>query len=277
MRRDGKRVKDANPMYQVACHVMSERSDAQNMINLHIPVAPMSRYIREKHKEGIEISHLAMVITSYLRISAEFAQLNNFVVNKKIYRRNEFACGMVVLKPGETDGTMNKMHLEFTDGLIEVQKKMDEYIRQNRLQGDTNSTDTLVRRLLKIPGLLRFGVCLLKWLDKHGLLPRKIIDASPFHCTLSVSNLGSIRTNHIFHHCYNFGTTSMFITLGNMVEVPKRTFDGVEMERCLPLGVVMDERICSGSYFAAAFQRMKAYLANPRLMEGPPDFELFSR
>ena len=33
------------------------------------------------------------------------------------------------------------------------------------------------------------------------------------------------------------------------------------------LGVVMDERICSGTYFANAFSRIKRYLNNPALLE----------
>ena len=32
----------------------------------------------------------------------------------------------------------------------------------------------------------------------------------------------------------------------------------------------MDERICSGSYFAKAFRVFKNYLANPELLETPP-------
>ena len=276
-RPDGKRVKDANPMYQVACYVMKERNDAQNMVTLHIPIEPMNRYIREKQREGVTISHLALIIGGYLRLCAEFKRLNDFVVNSRIYRRQDFTCGMVVLKPGETDGTMNKMHMNFTDDIFEVQKKLDAYISQNRASGDTNATDKLVRKLLSVPGLVRVGVGLIRWLDRHNLLPKAVIEASPFHVSMCISNLASIRTNHIYHHCYNFGTTSMFITMGNLVDVPRRgLMRTVTTERCLPLGVVMDERIASGSYFALAFQRMRAYLMNPKLLEGAPTFELFS-
>ena len=39
----------------------------------------------------------------------------------------------------------------------------------------------------------------------------------------------------------------------------------------MPIGVVMDERIATGSYFALAFRRMKEYLHNPALLEEPPE------
>ena len=115
------------------------------------------------------------------------------------------------------------------------------------------------------------GVGIFKWLDKHGLLPKSIIKASPFHTSLVISNLASIRTNHIYHHCYEFGTTSIIITMGNTREVAKRRGGEIYFEKCMPLGVVMDERICSGSYFAIAFRRFKGYLADPSLLEGPPE------
>lgn len=103
-------------------------------------------------------------------------------------------------------------------------------------------------------GVLRVGVGLFKFMDKHGLLPKKVIDMSPFHNSLCISNLASIRTNHIYHHCYEFGTTSVFITLGNLREVAKRKGGEVVFERCIPLGVVMDERICS-QLFCPCFQK----------------------
>ena len=58
------------------------------------------------------------------------------------------------------------------------------YIEENRAKGDTNSTDDLIRKLLAVPGLCRLGVNLFKWMDKHGLLPKGVIDASPFHCRM---------------------------------------------------------------------------------------------
>ena len=56
----------------------------------------------------------------------------------------------------------------------------------------------------------------LRWADRHNLLPKALIKASPFHASLLISNLASIRTNHIYHHIYEFGTTSIAITMGNM-------------------------------------------------------------
>lgn len=270
MRADGKKVKSIPPMYAVAAHIMAKRSDACNSIELNIPLEPIQNYLRDVRSRGHNVSHLSLIISAFLRTTAEYPFLNRFVVNKTIYARNEYAVGMVVLKPGQLDGTMNKMYFDLDNTIFDVQRIVDEYVDENRAEGDTNSTDKLISILLKIPGLCRFGVCVFKLLDKWGLLPRSIIKASPFHTSFVISNLASIRTNHIFHHVYDFGTTSMIVTMGNSREVPKRVKGEIEFEKCMPFGVVMDERICSGSYYALAFRRLSEYLRDPRLLEEPP-------
>jgi hypothetical protein len=259
-------------MYTVASYFMKHRYDAQNMIEVDVPLEPMSEYIRAKRGEGKHVTHLAVILAAYLRVAAEFPLLNRFIVNKRAYARNEFAVGMVVLKPGEHDGTMNKMYFELEDDIFEVQSTLSKYVDKNRETGDTNSTDRVISKLLAIPGILTVGVGLFKLLDLLGILPRAIINASPFHASLCISNLGSLGTKHIFHHCYEFGTTSVFITVGMPKDVPQRHGQNVRFERVLPFGVVMDERICSGSYYVKAFTKLKEYLRDPWLLEGPPTF-----
>ena len=271
-RADGKRLKNTDPMYTVVPYIMDKRYDAMNMITLDIPVEPMQKYINDMRKQGKQISHMALILAAYLRTAAEYPQLNRFIANKKIYARTEFPVGMVVLKSGQADnGTMSKMYFEFEDTIFDVNDKINSYVEENRKTPEANSTEKLIKILLGIPGLLPVGVGIFKWMDKHGLLPKSIIKASPFHTSLVISNLASIRTNHIYHHCYEFGTTSIIITIGNTREVPKRRGGEIYFEKCMPLGVVMDERICSGSYFAIAFKRFKGYLADPSKLELPPE------
>lgn len=272
MRADGKRIKNADPMYTVAAYIMNKRVDAINMITIDIPVDPIKDYLAEKRKQGINISHMAVVLAAGVRTLKEFPELNRFVVNKKIYQRNEIAVGMVVLKAGQVDhGTMSKMYFDENNTIFEVNDIINKYVEENRESPENNSTEKMIKFLLSVPGILPVGIAVFKWLDKHGLLPKSIIDISPFHMSFGITNLASIRTNHIFHHCYEFGTTSLFMAMGNTREVPKRKGDEIEFEKCMPIGVVMDERIASGSYFAIAFRKMRHYLRNPELLELPPE------
>ena len=267
MRPDGKRVKGENAMYSLVPYFLTKRYDAMNMITLDIPLEPLHRYMNEKRKEGRPVSHLALIISSFIRIAAEFPALNRFVVGKKVYQRNELAVSMVVLRPGTDEDTMSKIYFEPTDNIFEINDKINTYISENRKDNNSNSLDRIMSILLKMPGLISVATGLIRFADRIGILPKSIINASPFHASLLISNRGSIRTNHIYHHLYQFGTTSLAITMGNAREAHKRVGDNVTHIKCIPLGLVMDERICSGHYFAKAFSRMKEYLTNPTLME----------
>lgn len=271
-RADGKRVRKADPMYTVVPYIMASRNDAMNMTTVDIPVEPIQNYINEKRKDGIRMSHMSVLMAAYLRTVYEFPLLNNFIVNKKIYKHKDFKVAMVVLKNLATQAsTMSKVEFDLDDTIFDVNAKMTEYIESNNKETAVNNTDKMIKFLLSIPGLLLVGVSLFKLLDRYGLLPKFIIDLSPFHSSLTLTNLASIRTNHIYHHIYNFGTTSVFIAMGKSREVAKKKNGEIVFEKCMPLGVVMDERICSGIYFAAAFRKFRQYLEDPTLLEEKPE------
>ena len=272
-RADGKRLRHTDPMYRIASHIMVKRSDAMNNITLDIPLEPIDTYIRQKKKEGVSLSHMAVILAAFNRTMCDFPALNRFVVNKRIYSRKEIAIGMVVLKAGASGAeTMNKIYLQPEDTIFDVNRRINEYVEASRDVKDKNATDKIIKVLVGLPGLLRAAVCVLKWMDKHNMLPRFIIKASPFHTTMVFTNLASIRTNYIHHHVYDFGTTSMVMAAGNTREVPRRSRDGeIEHVKCLPLGLVMDERIATGYYFSQAFRKMKEYFNDPALLEQPPE------
>ncbi|MBQ4062578.1 MAG: 2-oxo acid dehydrogenase subunit E2 [Christensenellaceae bacterium] len=268
MRKDGKRLKNTDPMYTVVPHIMTRRSDSLNAITVRVPYKPLNDYINKKRKEGVAYSYLSLITAAYVRSMSEFPFLNRFIVNKRIYARHHVDIGMVVLRDG-IDETMSKVRFELTDTANEVNTKMNEFILKNR-HVESNSTDALIRKLTSSHFILTLGVNILRFMDRHGLLPESIINASPFHASMVISNLASIRTNHIHHHIYDFGTVGVLITIGKLQDIPKNTDDGIVLERMIPLGIVMDERIGSGLQFAKAFRQMEKYLKNPELLESPP-------
>ena len=271
LRADGKRVKkNVDNMYIIAPYFMVDRSDACNAVTVRLPYQPIHEYVIEKRKEGEQLSYMAVLIAGFIRVISEHPFLNRFVVNKKIYARNEVAIGMVVLRNGEdAQASMGKMKFELTDTLSDVNRKINEYVAANR-HNDANETDKIIGALLKIPGILNFATTILRFADKHGLLPKAIVDASPFHATLVITNLASIRTNHIFHHVYNFGTVGGIYSIGNMEDIPKMKNGEIVLERQMPLGIMCDERIGDGHAYARAFASFQRYMKNPKLLETPP-------
>ena len=62
MRKDGRKIKTIDPMYKLISHIMVERSDSMNMIELTVQQDPIRKYIRKKKDEGYTFSHLATPI-----------------------------------------------------------------------------------------------------------------------------------------------------------------------------------------------------------------------
>ena len=268
MRADGIRVRDEDPMYNLIPQFLAHRYDAMNMVTVDIPLQPMKDYMNQKRKEGRPVSHLALILAAYAKITCEFPKLNRFISGtKRIYSHKDFTVSMVVLRPGGGD-TMSKITIKPQDTIFSVQDAINNYVADNRVE-NSNSLDKTMNVILNMGFLVSFIGTVLRFLDKHGWLPKVLINASPFHASLLISNLASIRTNHIYHHVYEFGTTSVGITMGNTRLVARQTKDGVVFDKCMPLGVVMDERIASGHYIAQAFTRFKSYLKNPELLEEP--------
>ena len=178
------------------------------------------------------------------------------------------ACGA---KP--SDGGKDEDKDGYTVAII---KQMDhasldeiaDAIAANSQTAQKNSTDKFAKMMFSIPGLPKFVIWLAYHLDKHGLLPRKIIDLSPFHTSLFITNLASIKTSYIHHHCYEFGTTSVFVCMGKPVP---NYMNGDLTKKMMPLGIVMDERICTGYEYAAFCHDFRRCLRDLTCLETPFD------
>lgn len=194
---------------------------------------------------------------------------NYFVMNGRIYRRNHFCVSFVILKK-QADGVVNettlKVYLDENDTVFTVNQKIKDAIDANKAEHQSNSTDKFAKFMFSVPGLPKFVVWLAYHLDKHGLLPRKIIDLSPFHTSMFITNLASIKTSYIHHHCYEFGTTSVFVCMGKPVP---NYISGDLTKKMMPIGVVMDERICTGYEYAAFCNDFRRYMRLPRMLEYP--------
>ena len=271
MRPDGKRVKGLTPIVSIIPYIMPQRYDAQNTVTEYIDEEIIKHYIREKRRAGTRLNHMAVIMSAYYKAVQKNPKLNYFIMNNKIYERNHFCVSFVMLKKradGTPDETALKIYLDPSDTIFTINQKIQTAIAKNAESTYNNNTDKFVSFLFSVPGLVRFVVWLARNLDKIGLLPRAIIDLSPFHTSLFITNLASIKTSFIHHHCYEFGTTSVFVCMGK----PVPGYAAANMDKkMMPLGVVMDERICTGYEYATFCNDFRYYLRHPEELELPFD------
>lgn len=268
VRPDGIRVKDITAIEAAIPYIMPHRYDAQNMVTKYADMDPMREYIRRKQKEGVRVSYMGLLLAAYHRSYLENPRINRFVVNKKIYQRNHFCVSFVILKAGAEgaqEETTLKVFFDPEDDVLSINGKIESAIAENEKAEFDNATDKFANAVFRVPLLPGIVVGLVRLLDRHGLLPRAIIDLSPFHTSLFITNLASINTSHIFHHTYDFGTTSMFVCMGR----PELNYiKGDYGKKVMPLTCVMDERICTGVDFAHFWASVNKYLNHPELLEG---------
>ena len=270
-RADGYRVRGNDAMYELVPYIMPYRYDASNSVTVDIDLDLMQDYIKKCRKKGINMSHMSIIIAGALRIASQNPFLNRFVMNRKIYARNHFCVSFVTLQPGKTSDTVNKLYFNLDDDIFTVNQKVQEAIERTQQPTSQNALDKLMASLLRIPFLVGAAVGVLKFIDKYFTLPFSIINASPFHTSLFVTNLASIRTNAIYHHLYEFGTTGIFISMGQPEKRIEKNGETVEEKKIMPLGIVTDERIANGHYYGRCFRELNRYYKNPELLEVPPE------
>lgn len=271
MRPDGIRVKQGlTPVMQALPHIMPKRYDAMNWANDYLDEDIIKAYIRQKRREGHTVTHMSLLIAAYYKAALENPKMNYFVMNRKIYKRNHFCVSFVILKTredGTPDETVVKLFLDPADSVFTISERIKMLVDKNLNAAHNNNMDRFVNWAFATPGLARMVFGLAYRLDQIGLLPRKIIDLSPFHTSMFITNLASINTRFIYHHTYEFGTTSVFVCMGKPVPDPMAP-EGTRKKQ-LPLGVVMDERIATGIEYSRFFAAFERYLKNPQMLEVP--------
>ena len=274
-RPDGKKVKDIDPIQRIIPHIMPTRNDAQNMTEYDCPCEPLDAFIIEQSNQGTEYNYMHLIIAAMVRVFGRFPRLNRFIMNGRIYQHNEVQVSFVVKKNLSPDAPDALVKLSFTgmETLQEVQQKIDAAIEANNNIEANNGTDKIARLLTMTPNfLIKWSVGFIKFLDKHSALPNAIIKLSPFHTSLFVTNLKSIKGPAIYHHLYNFGTTGIFMAMGKESEVPVVDDNGqIVVGKRMPVQIVTDERFCDGFYFVSAMKYWERLLKHPAQMMAPPE------
>ncbi len=270
-RPDGKKVKNIGPFFRVIPHVMKTRSDSHVYYSQDVELSALDAYMDKVEKEkGIKLSYMSIIYAALVRIIAEKPCLNRFVINGRTFARKGIYISLAIKKEmsENVEETTLKLLFDGTENIFEIKEKLDKVIAENKDLSAENSTDRLAKVLSHVPNfVMKIAVNFLMWLDKHGLLPMSIINASPFHTSAFLTNVGSLGLDAIYHHIYDFGTCGMFVAMGKK----KKSFiyddDAIKEAKSISLALVADERICDGFYYATAIKLLFKYLKKPELLE----------
>ena len=281
-RPDGRKIRTLAPMAQITAFFQVERNTCSNLFEESFEISHVERYIRQKRREGLTDFGLTHVLLAgYVRALCKYPQLNRFISGQKVYSRGEDIQYCMVVKKEmtlESPDTSIKVHLSRRDTAEDVYNKLNAAIEEvKRTQELDSGLDNLISYLNLIPSVvLKFVVWLLKLLDYFGLLPKFLLELSPFHGSLFFTSMGSLGIRPIYHHLYDFGNLPCFGAFGCKRRALEMQEDGtVVQKKYIDVKFVLDERIVDGYYYAAFFKHYRSILRHPEIMDIPPE-ELLS-
>ena len=272
-RSDGRRLgKGIDPIILFTPYIMPTRNDAQVFIDTQLDYQSMSAYIRKNKTAPHAISFMTILIAAYVQAATKYPEMNRFVINKQLFQRKGLVVSFAVIREDEKGGLIEelvKLHLDPSDTIADLARKMEASIREARGASTATGAVAFARVALSLPLLPNLIVGLARLLDRYGILPKPILEISPFHCGLFITNMASLGMPAVYHHLYNFGNTSIFLALGKPERSSQPGLSSGSKRNIVPVKFVVDERCASGAEYARAFQYMQSLINNPELLEHP--------
>lgn len=273
-RYDGWRVRNIDPVFRMIPYFLRNRTDSQNLFEQRVDIGNIEEFIKQNKAEIPDLSLMHIIMASIVRLISQRPKINRFIIWNKIFARNYINFSLAIKRSISDAGeeTLIKIHFSPYDTLQDIVKKVQAELNASQHAGQENSADKTSKILGFLPDfMLRFVVFVLIWLDRVGLMPKALAKVSPWHCSIFLTNIGSIGVESIYHHLYEFGTCSMFIAMGKK---SKKTFSDKQGNQktvhSIKLKFVMDERICDGYYYASSMRMLNKILANPNVLLTPP-------
>ena len=274
-RKDGRLIRSMTPINKFMPYIMPTRNDASNYYEESFQVNDLDKRLRQLRVAGYKgIGILHFLIAAYVRCVSMLPGINRYVAGRRIYAKDNIEVIMVVKRSMALDApeTSIKVVFEPTDTIMDVYRKFNEKVEEIKANEGNNNTEEVAEALTKLPRfILRFAITLLRVGDYFGWLPQSLIDASPFHGSMIITDLGSLRIGPIYHHIYNFGTLPVFISFGAKRHAYELNRHGQMVDnKYIDLKIVMDERIADGHYYSQFLQAYRYLFRHPEILESPP-------
>jgi hypothetical protein len=262
----------------MAALFMGKRTDATNLFKMDIPTRKLDEYIEAKKAQGHTITYRDMIIAVLVRVFHIRPKLNWFIINGTIYRRKWTDVSMMTYKSlrrlGEGE-TLAKARFTGTETIFEVSKGLNEAIeRATKEEGGIDKFTNLPLPTFLIKAVVNSTILL----DKYGMLTDKFLfNSSPFHCSIFLADMRSLKMDFINHHLVQFGNCGFWCCLGKnkMVAVVDEKTGEVKAEEVVSFSVSEDGRAADGLYWSNIMRQIHRIMEDFTCLEVPPeDYEI---
>ena len=251
---------------------MPKRCEALVYQNMTLDLSGVVKFIKQhKSPDGRTYRVFEIFLAAIIRTIALRPELNRFVANYQYWQRTDISLNFVVKESYSDQAPEHSMPLTFKEDMVldEIASIINQAIIDQRQPAVKNDTDKAILFFLKFPRpVIRAMVGTARLLDRHGKAPKALRDADGLHTSLFVSNLGSIGLGggSPHHHLYEWGTTSLFVTMGVLKKVRCHEGERITTRDTMEVGITVDERITDGYYFARSIKLLQSFLDDPSLL-----------
>ena len=280
-RFDATLVRDIDPMHWFMPYLYPNRADNEAFIQEEFDLTNLEAFL-EKKNANLDKAHrytifhavcAAIVKTFTLR-----PRMNRFIKGCRLYQRDDLSLGFVVKKQFRDDAGEGLAFIKFPPEttIDSLHGRIMQEIFECRREDAVDNSTKGMEKFTHLPRwLIRIAMFILHRLDFYGKVPYDLIKADPNYASVFLTNLGSIKLNAGYHHLSNWGTTSVFVVIGEKARKPVFHEDGTfEMRTMLDVGITLDERIADGYYYAKTVRLLKKLIENPELLDRPANEEV---
>lgn len=274
-RREGRRIRSFTPTNKIMPFFMLSRGENANFFSGAVETNSADMWINEKRLAGFaRLELLHVFVAAYVRTVASCPAINRFVSGKHIYARHNIEVLLCLNDDdeGSASDTTIKVIFAPTDNVYDVYRKINHAIDDVRSSYVTRTIDDWAINTMGMPRFIVSGfVRFLHMLDNFDKLPESFLLTSPFHGSVSVTDLSALGLMPPYSTLNNFGNISSSLSIGarrNAVEASDRR--GLSEKNYIDFSLVADKRICTSAYQAAAIKYLVHYMQNPKSLEKSP-------
>lgn len=252
---------------RVMPYLMRGRNESAVYFEHDIALRKADAFIREWNQAnpGLRVDVFHLAVWGLRQTIDRNPTINRFVAGGRLYQRNGIWFSYAVKSKLVTGAPLvvvkRRMDLDesFAAMVVGMQKTEARY-----RSGDAAQVDRELGLLLLFPGfvrrLLMRGV---NGLDRLGMLPRSYVEGDPMYSSAFLANMASLGMPPVYHHLYEYGTASIFCSLGRPVPEPGSPTSGPDRRRTMQVRWTFDERAEDGltAWFAA--RRFRQVVEDP--------------
>lgn len=251
-------------------YLMKGRNESIAYYPVSFDAEPLLAWVEEHKGTDQAITIFEAFLLALVKILRERPTLNRYFIGRRLYQRQDVVLSFIARRQYTDDGSETNVlvRVKPTDDVAAVLAKVRGEIQVAK-SGEQKDDEGMIDLFLRLPrSALRVAVKGLELWDFYLDTPGFLRGIDPLRCSAYVANLGSVGMGAAYHHLFEWGTCSLFITIGQVKPGVCVGDDGQPaVKQMLELRVAFDERIADGYQDARALDRLADYLGDPAQLE----------